>query len=204
MAAGITPMHIVCVLKRGPEYTPAHLYSMVNSVLLHNPTAKITCLTDCVINHPSITAIPLLHRWAGWWSKIELFRPGLIQGPVLYLDIDTIVTGALNEIPLDDFTMLPNVYRQGDFGSGVMAWVNTPQHIYEEFCKRPGHFMRAYRTREKWGDQAFIRDYLGVKPKVFGREFRSYKVHCTKQVPAQTKVVYFHGKPRPWDVQLCL
>lgn len=173
---------------------------MVDTVLAHNPGARIVCLTDCDIDHPGVEAVPLVHDWPGWWSKIELFRPGLLAGPTLYLDIDTVVVGALDGARVDDFTMLACVYRGGDVGSGIMGWTRTPTHIYERFCSDPDRNMRRYRTTARWGDQGFIRDHLGATPKTFGTEFRSYKVHCRRGVPAGTKIVYFHGKPRPWQV----
>lgn len=193
-------MRIACVLKQGPEFKAGHLYALADSILKHNDF-PIDCLTDCEINHPGINAIPLQHKWPKWWSKIELFRPGLFNGPTLYLDIDTVVIGKI-EIETNRFTMLPDVYRDGDFGSGVMAWNKPPDHIYHRFLNRPAQHMARYRTRSRWGDQAFIRDHLGEKPATFGPEFRSYKVHCNNGVPKDTRVVYFHGKPRPWQVSL--
>ena len=194
-------MQVACVLKEGPEYRPAHVAAMADSILAHNDV-RIVCLTDAKkIDHPGVERVPLVHGWKGWWSKLELFRQ--CQEPTLYLDLDTVVIGKLPDIG-PRFTMLADVYRHGDFGSGVMSWQTPPVHIYERFAKFPGTFMQLYRTRDRWGDQAFIRDNLGVKPDVFSDEYRSYKVHCRKRVPRGTKVVYFHGKPRPWEVKLCL
>lgn len=195
-------MQVACVLKSGPEYTPDHLYRMVDAVLAHNPEMRIVCLTDCEIHHPGITAVPLLHGWKGWWSKIELFRPGVLTGPTLYLDIDTVVTGPLDGVPVGDFTMLACVYRGGDVGSGIMGWTRTPTWIYDAFLADPERYMRLYKTTARWGDQAFIRDHLGSAPKTFGKQFRSYKVHCRRGVPEGTKVVYFHGTPRPWQADI--
>lgn len=197
-------MQIVCVLKAGPEYGPEHVFALVDSILEHNMDAQVQCLTDVPFDHPRVTCVPLVHRWRGWWSKLELFRPGVCDGPMLYLDLDTVVTGSLAGLELEAFTMLPNVYRPGDYGSGIMAWREAPHHVYHAFCRRPGDYMAQYRTTAKWGDQGFIRDHLGFKPRTFGAEFRSYKVHCRERVPAGTKAVYFHGTPRPWEVELCL
>ncbi|WP_339617206.1 hypothetical protein [uncultured Gilvimarinus sp.] len=196
-------MQIACVLKQGPEYKPCHVYALADSILRHNPGAQIGCLTDVALSHPAITALPLRHGWQGWWSKLELFRPGLFDGPTLYLDLDTVVTGKLPPIG-PRFTMLPNVYRQGDYGSGVMSWQRAPVHLYQRFAEAPAQFMRQYKTAAQWGDQAFVRDHLGNTPDTFGPEYRSYKVHCKPRVPSGTRVVYFHGNPRPWQVSLCL
>lgn len=194
-------MQIACVLKAGGEYRPDHVYALADSILKHNPLAQIGCLTDAELSHPGITPLPLRHCWPGWFSKLELFRPGLFDAPTLYLDLDTVVVGKLPPIG-PAFTMLADVYRRGDYGSGVMSWRRAPQHVYHAFAARPAYYMQHYRTRENWGDQAFIRDHLGAVPSTFGNEYRSYKVYCRQQVPAGTRVVYFHGKPRPWQVTL--
>lgn len=193
-------MQVACVLKRGPEYRPEHVYALADSILAHNDL-PIVCLTDADIDHPGIKKIPLKHGWAGWWSKLELFR--VCHEPTLYLDIDTVVIGKLPQIG-PRFTMLADVYKPGDFGSGVMSWQHCPVHLYEKFNKAAQWYMTRYKTRRNWGDQGFIRDYLGARPDVFGPEYRSYKVYCKERVPLGTKVVYFHGKPRPWEVKLCL
>jgi len=194
-------MQIACVLKRGPEYRPRHLYALVDTIRRHNPGAQVRCLTDDAVNRPDIEAVPLLHRWPGWWSKLELFRPDLLNGPTLYLDLDTVVVGRI-DVVFDRFRMLSDVYRAGDFGSGCMAWSVPPVKIYETFARSPERYIDEYRTRAKWGDQAFIRDYLGQTPAVLDDQFRSYKAHCRRSVPHGTSVVYFHGKPRPWQVTL--
>ena len=191
-------MQVACVLKSGGEYRAEHVSALADSILKHN-NLPIVCLTDAVIDDPKVKVIPLKHSWPGWWSKIELFR--VCQQPTLYLDLDTVVVGELPEIG-PDFTMLADVYWQNDVGSGVMSWRKCPTYIYETFCQNPAGYMRLYRTRQRWGDQGFIRDHYPGRPQTFGPEYRSYKVFCRRGVPAGTKVVYFHGRPKPWQVEL--
>lgn len=193
-------MQIACVLRSGGEYNDHHVCLLADSILAYNDL-PIVCLSDVNFYHPGVEVRPLLHKWKGWWSKIELFRE--FAGPTLYLDLDTVVVGKLPAIG-ERFTMLRDVYRTHDFGSGVMSWTKSHKWIYDRFLQQPSYFMNRYRTRRNWGDQGFIRDHLGFTPDVFGDEYRSYKVHCAERVPAGTKVVYFHGKPKPWEVELCL
>lgn len=192
-------MLLATVLKRGPEYQPQHLARLVQGVLEHNPDQRIICLTDFEIAIPGVVPIPLKHGWPSWWSKIELFR--VCNEPTLYLDLDTVVIDELPAIS-NQFTMIPDVYKPGKFGSGIMSWTKCPNHIYDIFCRNPKGYMSTYSTRLKWGDQAFIADHLGQVPATFGKECRSYKVHCRRYVPKGTKIVYFHGRPRPWLVRL--
>lgn len=193
-------MQVACVLKQGPEYTPEHVALLADSILKHNDV-PIVCLSDIDFECAGVLVKTLAHNWPGWWSKLELFAQ--CNEPTLYLDLDTVVVGTLPEIG-ERFTMLRDVYLKGDFGSGVMSWQTPPKHVYDRFRKNPKPVMQLYRTRNKLGDQAFIRDNLGFTPEMFGPEFRSYKAHCKDGVPPGTRVVYFHGKPRPWQVDLCL
>lgn len=192
-------MQIATVLKRGPEFRPEHLKRLVNTIRESGNDHKIICLTDFEFEIAGVDRIPLIHFWPGWWSKIELFR--VATEPTLYLDIDTVVVGRLPEIG-PRFAMIEDVYDSRNYGSGVMSWQKAPRNIYDTFKSDADRYMRKYRTRQHWGDQAFIRDYLGHKPDLLGNEFRSYKAHCKRFVPHETKVVYFHGKPRPWFVRL--
>lgn len=194
-------MQVVCVLRSGGEYRPEHVAALADSVQRFNDVPML-CLSDIEFSCSGVTVKPLCHTWPGWWSKIELFR-GDITGETLYLDLDTVVIGKLPTVP-QPFTMLRDVYRSHDVGSGVMSWQQTPVWLYENFLRQPSYYMNRYRTRRNWGDQGYIRDYLGFKPEVFGDEYRSYKAHCSEQIPAGTKVVYFHGRPKPWEVDLCL
>jgi len=161
-----------------------------------------------------IEPVPLIHRWPGWWSKIELFRPGLFEGPILYADLDTVILGALDDMVLGHrFTVLRNFWadRQGAdrVGSGLMAWDADLSVIYREFCESSQLVMRDYTTTERWGDQTFIKDHTPIEPERWqdkhpGRIF-SYKRHVVPaggRVPEGASVICYHGKPRPWHTPL--
>jgi hypothetical protein len=200
-------MKILTLLKSGPEFKPEHLYRLVDSILAHNPDAEIHCLTDCELDDPRVTPVRL-DLWPKWWGKLQLFEYA-INEPVLYFDIDTVCIGDVSSLVRTSrgFTMLPDVYKRGRVGSGVMSWYGDFSHIPAAFNAAPNASMVKYSSRSKWGDQAFIEDHLGFKPDLFGSELRSFKAHCKKGVPRETKVVYFHGQPRPWTIPksaLCL
>lgn len=192
-------MRFALVLRSGPEYKPEHVYRLAENIREFHPGAEIVCLSDQLVSHPHVTRIPLVHYWPGWWSKIELFRPGLFEGPTLYLDLDTVIVDKI-DVDCTAFTMLQDVYKRSSYGSGAMAWTHPPTHLYETFKARHRYFISAYNVTKRWGDQAFIRDYLDDTPRTFDNQFRSYKVHCQSKIPQGTSVVYFHGRPRPWEV----
>jgi hypothetical protein len=83
--------------RRNENYTPEWVYKLYNmSVRNMQSDFQFICLTnvpDEFNGNENIKAVPLLHNWRGWWSKIELFRPNLFNDgdSVLYMDIDSII-----------------------------------------------------------------------------------------------------------------
>lgn len=187
---------VACVYKKGGEFTADHVRFLAESVHKHN-NVRIKCLTDDInMDVAGVDVVPLEHGWPGWWSKMELFKHDF--GPTLYLDLDTVVIRELQP-PGERFTMLPALDPRHKFGSGCMSWHTPPRELFTIFEQNAQMYMAEYKTTAKWGDQGFIRDHVAEQPDTFGDEFRSYKAHCQNGVPEGTKVVYFHGKPRPWD-----
>lgn len=139
-----------------------------------------------------------------------MFRPGLFDGPVLYLDLDIMVVGALEEIAIGHgFAMLKSFWPNSVVNSSVMAWASNMGSVYERFAQRPGEYMNEYRVTGKWGDQDFIarhspveREYLQV---ACPGKFASYKLtmHSQPEIPNNVySIIIFHGHPKPWDTPL--
>jgi hypothetical protein len=122
------------------------------------------CLTDTPKLVPSgVTAIeiPNPNPLKGWWSKIELFKPGRFTGRVLYLDLDTLIVG-----PITDVIDYPAVFALAPhagtfngkgglqvvkrFNSSVMVWdAGTQDALYTAWTPAIASVL--------WGDQ----DYIG-------------------------------------------
>lgn len=90
----IEPLYVVCVLKQGPHYSMEYVERLAYGLRCSTPEAQLICLTDSDEHRPSgVHFLWLEHRWAGWWSKMNLFKPGILPpGLKLYLDLDTVVT----------------------------------------------------------------------------------------------------------------
>ncbi len=150
--------------------------------------------------------IRLRHDWPGWWSKLELFSD-LIDGDLLYLDLDTTVLGDLSPYDVSRTTMLRDFYYPQRLGSGFMYIAQADKaSVFDAFKADPAKHMRDNRTRERWGDQGFLQSVLGDCQRwqdVAGGIY-SYKAHCSRGVPDDARVICFHGKPRPWDVESSL
>jgi hypothetical protein len=151
---------VVTVLKTGAwkhqqiqtDYGPAHVQWIQQQVdRWAPPGTRFVCLSNQSI--PGVEVLPLEQDWPGWWSKMELFR--LELGPVLYLDLDTVIVGSLAQImrhPHRFTTCSQYVQRIAAHPhmlpltrllcSGVMAWEGARPDLYEPFLANPAHWMR--------------------------------------------------------------
>lgn len=203
------PPIITCVYKSAPvqqtqSYSIDHVYWLAEQVKQHvSIKHQFICLTDAKI--PDIETRPLLHNLPGWWSKLELFRA---FDSAFYLDLDTVLLNDISEMIIypHTFTALRdlNKNRHNGIGSGVMAWSGGHKSLFQTFMKRHHHFMQAYNTAHRWGDQGFIQDNVqnvGKFQDLFPFSIESYKFDIETNPKPSTSIVCFHGKPRPWDVQ---
>jgi len=205
----LSVLTIACVLKTGGDFDPSHVTRLRDNVAGHlNLNHRFVCLTDDRVDCDSI---PLGNKWPNWWAKINLFRPGQFDGPVVYFDLDVLIVGQLDSIVLDhSFTMLKSFWPHGNVNSSVMAWMaDNMAPVYERFSNGPVVWMNGYRSKSKWGDQDFIFDHSHIEPEYwqdkFPGAFCSYKLNVEKnggKIPVGTKVVIFHGQPRPWDTEI--
>lgn len=197
---------VACVLKTGGEYAVEHVRTLRDQVRQHlKTTHRFVCLTDGTID--DVETVPLVHGWPGWWSKIELFRPGAVQGPVLYLDLDTAVVGDITDIAEGHwFTVLRNFWRPDAIGSGLMAWQVTPTFVYDQFLEDPDDFMKSYVVAGRYGDQGFIQDAISPVDMRYWQDVHpgrvvSYRAHVRPRHfrPTKASIVCFGGQFRPWN-----
>lgn len=199
------PIIIACVLRSGGEYTRAHVEGLHAQLVRHvQAPFRLVCLTNVPFNHPEIMCEPLVQRWEGWWSKMNLFNV-FRKGNVFYMDLDTMVVGDITDIvmPRHGFWGLRDFGAPGSFASGLMAWDGDHSYLYDQFRKDPeGHMVRHAR-RESWGDQGFIERHLRVPPMAFqdhfGDRIVSWKLGVARGLRTPPSIICFHGKPRPWE-----
>ena len=166
---------VACVLRSGGAYGPEDVRKLGQGVLRHlKQPHSFVCLSDAPLGEGlDDLRIPLKHDWPGWFSKLELFRPGLFLGPVLYFDLDTVILRDLDEVTvtgeaevvhgLANLVMLRDRRHSHILGSGIMYWhgESTLLHaLYERFALDPLYYMRKYRQMPNLGDQSFIVDTL--------------------------------------------
>jgi hypothetical protein len=202
----VVAVHFGDYCGRGAEYVDR----LHTDVTIHLPTVhKFWCITDAADNLPEgVEAIPVDQGVKGWWNKIALFRPGILPAGerVLYFDLDTMIMGDLSDLAAyrGRFGMARDFYFPHHCSSTIMAWeAGTLDHIWRVWdrCGRPEF--------QIGGDQEWIES---IEPKadrlqdLLPDQLVSYKVSCRDKgfAPKGTRVVAFHGKPRPHEIDFNL
>ena len=194
-------LKIATVLKCGGEYVERHVHALRDQCKKHVPWADFICLSD---GHPECKTIPLVYDYPGWWSKMELFK---LHGPILYMDLDTVVTGScdhwLHQIENERFVILRNISRDPKdpnpaFGSGIMYWSGDMSWMLDKYKEQGcpeqlGGGDQKFMENNFEGDFSYFQDFTDDVVS-FKRMIRTNKFPLYK-----TSIVYFHGNPRPWQ-----
>ena len=203
---GKPALAVVCVLKTGGDFGAEHVLLLQRQVTRYLTLPhRFVCLSDIQID--GVECIPLTNKWPGWWNKIEMFRHDF--GQTLYMDLDTVVVGSLDDLVSYDhkFTALQSL--SGDqapcLNSGLMAWRGARRDLYDAFARSPQHHIARCNRKGNWGDQGFIHHHVGEWQSwqsLFPGKVISFKLHLKQRLPPPdgTSIVCFHGKPRPWEV----
>lgn len=158
----------------------------------------------------------------GWWVKMLLAEPGRFSGPVLYMDLDCVVTANIDHLVKLAATDTSRVWMRDDFGyplrnprqgigrdmkrtlggdgtcnSSLMLWHGDAMApVWDAWGRGSAEYLA-----ELHGDQNAITKILGRERIGFlpDESVCSYKYHVERGVkPAP--VVVFHGKPKPHEV----
>ena len=210
---------ISCVYRTGGWCTPRELACVISGMRRYHKRDEwnLIVLTDDteleehlpVLKEINFRIVPFKHDWPGWWSKIELFRPDLAYyRPSLYIDLDTSIVGHLGElwdkaVPLG-FGMLRDFYYPRP-ASGVMMLQGRADlcRLYQSFSMDPKKYMQAHRST---GDQGYIASIV-TEPDFYFQDldtdailtFKPTPKTRQRTLPKNTKIICFHGQPRPGD-----
>lgn len=185
---------------------------------------RFTCVTDDPKGiDPRIRIIPL---WAdhgdllsphgrnnpSCYRRLKLFSPEAAEiiGPrFVSLDLDMVITADVS--PLwdrpDDFVIWKNVSPATAYnGSMFVMTAGARPQVWKDF--NPKRSPQETRAAGVFGsDQAWISYKLGKGEKTWDERdgVYSYRIHLApkagnvKDLPANARVVVFHGRPDPWD-----
>lgn len=205
-------LNVVCVqvqnyLGLGPEYVNK-LYRAV----CHNSTVplRFVCFTDTFTNVGNYTKgidLRLAPKGLrGWYYKLMLFKEGLFPAGdrIVFLDLDTVITGNIDPLLQYDgeFAILQDFMDAKRYGPGVMAWrADTWPALWQNYEAA------GFPTHLDLGDLTWINDTwrrAGYKPDVLQDIMNgvySYRIHCKAGLPADARIICFHGLPRPHQVR---
>jgi hypothetical protein len=195
-------------LDRGRQYVDALWRAVKANLSLPH---RFVCFTD---NMPRYGLHPYEVRKVphpdlkGWMNKLALFKPGVFADGerVLYLDLDTVITGSLDGIAAyaGEFAMLEDLTFPQLRASGVMAWRGGfGAHIWESYVEAGMPENVRFEGFNFGGDGAWIMGHAGrmdVLQDLYPNQIASYKVSGGVLSP-QARVVCFHGVPRPHEVE---
>lgn len=197
---------IACV-KVGDRY-PAEYVNILHDSVRRNLSKEVEGRFVCLTDDPTgldegIEVVRMPTDLQGWWAKLYLFAPNVFSENerVLYFDLDMVIVGALDEIAsyAGKFAILSDAYRPGGLQSSCMAFPGGTMGYVWQFWNADG------RPRLPGGDQEWI-ERMVPNPTLLQDEypgaFLSYKVDMAgrRTLPRGARVVDFHGRPKPDEV----
>jgi len=118
---------------------------------------RFVCFSDCEVNCERVELQTGDH---GFWSKMQMFKPGVLNGPTLYLDLDTVICNNIDliveRIQQQSFVMWieedKNIHS-----SAFMYWHGDHSYLWNKFISKPlSYWESLYSVPPLYGDQAII------------------------------------------------
>jgi hypothetical protein len=203
---GTDVLTVLTVYRSGGQYTPEYVTRLRDGVKDHLTVPhRFVCMTDAPIE--GVECIPFELGLPGWWSKPEIFRPDLPFSRVLYLDLSCIVTGLLDDMAMQGGICITSDWYHGGPSQSVLLYnVGDFAAQWEAFKSDPVMWMGwgDQMIAPNFGDQVLVRELpvpeMSYWQDVLPGQLVSYKVHCQHGIPADARLVKFHGQPKPADV----
>lgn len=224
------PIHCACLI-HSDGYTWDYvdrLYNMIvrnvtRPIIMHVYTEDTRLVPAPYIKH-SLIDWGIAGPKKSWWYKLQIFNSDHYSGPLLYFDLDTVITGNIDWIwrlnlnyfwTVRDFKYLWRVNYNGS-NSSVMWWDTAKyEHIWKQVKKQKvTDFFRKYH-----GDQDYITDTIPVSERRFLNTdwIKSWRWQCVDggfnfkrrtyispgtgtQIGYDTSILVFHGSPKPHEV----
>ena len=211
-------MNFACVCY-GDKYSIEYVQKLYNMVQRHTTLEhNFFIFTDNmeleIDGHVNIRTFPMVNL-RGWWNKMQLFHPGVIEGTTLYMDLDVVITDNIDCF----FTYKPEADFVGmnDFNPMTKQWNSSIMRFTQSkwhdklwmtfFNDRPG-LLRRFP-----GDQNLISEFIKNSPgcesfpdswtqsyKWYDRNGNRYsRQDMTFQHNGESLVTVFHGQPNPHE-----
>lgn len=153
-------LNVVCLLRQGGKVNyDASWVEKLKRAVERNLTIphRFVCFSDCDV---PCERIPLLSGDHGFWSKMQMFRQGVLTGPVLYLDLDTVICQNINDVVHQLTNQSFVMWLEADkniHSSAFMFWQGDHSYLWDIYKSQPlEHWQSLYSTPPLYGDQAII------------------------------------------------
>lgn len=212
MAPASTSITVVCV-KWGAKYDAEYVNKLGRACRRHlQGCGKLVCFTDDAKGLGDIVeARPLPSTsMQAWWLKAYLFsKAARLAGPILYLDLDTVVCGDLgplaalaasSNLATLGTAALRNENRAGGYNSSVLAWTAPRFGEVWDLLDEAGAYesvARAVYKFDHWlemlvADATIVQDETGAVVE--------YASMAEERPPPGASVVCFPLTPKPHEV----
>jgi alpha-N-acetylglucosamine transferase len=118
---------------------------------------KFICLSDVDV---PCNRIVLENDGPGFWAKMQLFKPNLFNGPVLYIDLDTVICKNIDEIILQCNGKNFIMWLESDknvHSSALMYWEGDYSVLWSLYKNKPFQYWKdLYSKGLLYGDQAVV------------------------------------------------
>lgn len=198
----------ICVLRSGGRYAPVWAERLAAGLRRHvGGIDRVLCLTDHAGPIAGCETVRLRHGWPGWWAKMEAFRAGLVEGPALLIDLDTVLVGDARALVAGtDLMVLEDQTFAGRASSAIVRFGQGDLgFVYDRFAAGPSFWMTAASCPDApnriHGDQVVLDRMLrdaGVEPAFVQRRHPDLvQIRWSADQPIEAPVQVFVHRCKP-------
>lgn len=193
--------------------------NLSQGIRLHVYTEPDRKVPDHMIKH-ELKDLGVSGPKKAWWYKLQLFNQKHYKGPLLYFDLDTVITDNIDWITHQslDYFWAPRDFKRlwrpahTGINSSVMWWDTTKfTHVWDRFREQDFNIIQ----RRYPGDQDFLNEIIPQSHRRYINEksVKSWKWECsdggvdfktgknvnpgTGTTLSSASVLVFHGSPKP-------
>lgn len=212
------PVNILC-MKWGTKY-PADYVNRLQRMVAKNLTLphRFVCLTDDAdglnqdVEHFPIPAMPVdVSGPERGWTKILTFSPTLydLKGTTLFLDLDLLIVDNIDALftAEGDVLIIKDWLKRDGTGNSSVYRFEIGRHpdVLQAFIDAWPAVKKDYRNEQEFISAVLLRKgALSYWPDTWCKSFKRHCMHSfpgslfrTPRVPANAKVIVFHGHPHP-------
>lgn len=200
--------------KWGDKYTATHVNTLARMLARHCATPhRLVCVTNeregidwqigSVADQEDFADWPSPHGKGSpsCYRRLRLFRPDAREtfgDLIVAIDLDTVISGdvaPLFDRPESFVGWQDPLSKRQICGSLWMLRAGSHPEVWERFDRHG--VAAAYSAGFKGSDQAWMSHVLPGAARWTEQDgVLSYRAHCAYRLPADARIVFFHGKPK--------